>query len=146
MDPSEGFARPSDDDPTAAFEKDLGQVNRHLAMQTVLLQSLVQAAAAPTACETNAAPPATPGPAVSGAEHGDSSETETLSVEESKADFQDNYCLKGKVMPQDDPAMLQHLRRAAARSYNQSLKVSFVELAHSSGIAWTGVLILTGSQ
>lgn len=45
MDPSEGFARPSDDDPTAAFEKDLGQVNRHLAMQTVLLQSLVQAAA-----------------------------------------------------------------------------------------------------
>lgn len=49
-------------------------------------------------------------------------------------------------MPQDDPAMLQHLRRAAARSYNQSLKVSFVELAHSSGIAWTGVLILTDSQ
>jgi len=146
MNPSADFACPFDDaetvinvdddkpssiDPSAAFAESLSQANAHLAEQTALLQTLVQATVT-AGSKTEAAPAAAsaPGSIVAADEESDSDDLEITSIEESEADDEDvEQAEKRKVMPQDDPTMPQHLRRAEARAYNQSLKVRPIPIA-----------------
>jgi len=82
--------------------------------------------------KTDAAPAAAsaPGSNVAAEEESDSDDLEITSIEESEADEEDDeQADKWKVMPQDDPTMPQHLRRAGARAYNQSLKVRPIPIA-----------------